>query len=176
MMHESFWDYSCRVYGHAPVSDCCLNLQNHHGLDVNLLLFAVWHARHHGQFDSDTLESALRFSASWAESVVRPLRKARTYLKAQVLEMSAGTTGQSEAMQGLRERIKALELHAEKLQQERLESLCQNSTQTLDQQTQREVAAANLQAILTPRMTPNPSLQAALTALLNALFECPPSA
>ena len=37
-----FWQFSGAVYAHPGVAEACLDLQDRHGLDVNLLLFCAW--------------------------------------------------------------------------------------------------------------------------------------
>lgn len=37
-----FWRFSCAVYAAPGVAQACLELQDTHGADVNLLLLAAW--------------------------------------------------------------------------------------------------------------------------------------
>ena len=80
-MSEGFWDFSNRVYRKPDVSQCCLSLQDLYGLDVNLLLFACWHARSRGLCEPALAEKALAFSSNWANHVVKPLRGTRRWMK-----------------------------------------------------------------------------------------------
>ena len=43
--HNPFWDFSLAVWGREAVEPACLDLQERHGLDVNLLLFCGWAGR-----------------------------------------------------------------------------------------------------------------------------------
>jgi uncharacterized protein (TIGR02444 family) len=129
MSHESFWDFSLRLYRLPQVSDTCLTLQNVHGFDVNLLLFACWYGRAHGAISPALLSEVLQFSTHWSTEVVRPLRHARTWMKgelAQPLSHVAELSGVAE----LREKIKAVELRSEQLQQQALERLAQECLRT----------------------------------------------
>jgi|GEM_PF-551608 len=129
MSHESFWDFSLRLYRLPQVSDTCLTLQNVHGFDVNLLLFACWYGRAHGAISLALLSEVLQFSTHWSTEVVRPLRHARTWMKgelAQPLSHVAELSGVAE----LREKIKAVELRSEQLQQQALERLAQECLRT----------------------------------------------
>lgn len=175
-MHESFWDYSCRVYSQRHVSETCLALQNEHDLDVNLLLFAAWHAHTRGPLDAATLQAAMDYSATYSSAVVRSLRKARTWLREKAQGMDDISMLEREGMLDLRERIKALELHAEHFQQERLEAISKSPFKVLDEATQRQAASDNLHAVLGTETTRNEALETKLDTLLNALFEPPPSA
>lgn len=176
MMHESFWDYSCRVYRQQLVSRTCLALQNEHDLDVNLLLFAVWHARTRGPLDAETLGAAKRYSVAYSGAVVRSLRKARTWLKEKTQGMDDITMLEREGMLDLRDQVKALELHAEHFQQDRLEAFSKSPVKTLDEANQRQAAFANLHAVLEAETERDEALEAKLDTLLNALFESPPNA
>tara|TARA_R110001606_G_scaffold347884_1_gene497289 strand:- start:1470 stop:1997 length:528 start_codon:yes stop_codon:yes gene_type:complete len=175
-MHESFWDYSCRVYSRKQVSETCLALQNEHDLDVNMLLFAVWHAETRGPLDTATLQAAKDYSVAYSSAVVRSLRKARTWLKKEALEMDDISMLEREGMLELRDQVKALELHAEHFQQDRLEAICQLPIKMLDVATQRQAAKANLYAVLGAETTSDEALEAKLNTLLSALFEPPPNA
>ena len=111
MTTESLWDFSNRIYSHRDVEKSCLYLQDHHGADVNLLLFCFWSGVTHGRLTESQLASAIAMSVSWSEGVVQPLRSARRWLKA--------FDGES----ALRSRIKANELDAERIQQVRLQDI-----------------------------------------------------
>ena len=41
-----FWRFSLRFYRQPEVADACITLQEQAGVDVNLLLFLLWHAIH----------------------------------------------------------------------------------------------------------------------------------
>ena len=41
-----FWRFSLRFYRRRGVADACITLQEQAGVDVNLLLFLLWHATH----------------------------------------------------------------------------------------------------------------------------------
>lgn len=176
MKLESFWDYSCRVYSRPVVSSTCLALQNEHDQDVNLLLFAVWHAHTRGTIDAETLDAVKGYSVAYSGAVVRSLRKARTWLRKKAQAMDDITMLEREGMLDLRDQIKALELHAEHFQQDRLEALCKLPLMTLDVDTQKQAAFANLHAILSFDTTLDEALEVKLATLLNALFESPPNA
>jgi len=176
MKHESFWDYSCRVYSRPSVSSTCLALQNEHDLDVNLLLFAAWHAYTRGSLDTETLDAAKGYSVAYSGAVVRSLRKARTWLRQKSQGMDDITVLEREGMLDLRDQIKALELHAEHFQQDRLEALCKSPLKALNEDAQRQAAFANLHAVLEAETTRDEALETKFSTLLNALFESPPSA
>ncbi len=124
---EDFWTFSLRVYAKADVAPACLALQNQYGLDVNLLLYGCWLGARGVQLDVASLTPAMAFSGRWSEHVVRPLRRARTWMK-----NDSDARGQlpADIYDELRESIKTIELEAERLQQLALEAMTVDSEQT----------------------------------------------
>lgn len=117
---ESFWDFSLRTYATAGVSGACLELQDQQGADVNMVLYCCWAGDRAQPLSEAAFQSALDFSLQWGEQVVRPLRSVRRWMKQEVGSHSLVVAKSSLE---LRERIKELELAAEKLQQHGLEAL-----------------------------------------------------
>ncbi len=102
-----FWSFSLAVYGRPGVPAACLALQDGRGVDVNLLLFAAWAGRECATpLSVETLGRIDAAVSDWRLEVVRPLRAVRRRLK-----------GEDEA---LYQRLKAVELAAERIQQDRL--------------------------------------------------------
>ncbi len=121
MQHvETFWDFSVGTYRKPGVAEACLALQDRHGLDVNVLLFCCWYGCTRGPLDDSTFEHVLSFCEPWASRVVRPLRSARTWMKA--AGCMQGGVSEDDCM-ALRDRIKKVEFEAEYLQQTTLEDL-----------------------------------------------------
>lgn len=105
-----FWQFSGTVYGRAGVAEACLDLQDRHGLDVNLLLFCAWAGTRGRRLDGGDLGLLRAAVWSWQDNVVAPLRAARRWLKQQVaVPDDLGET--------FREEVKGLELQAEMLEQ-----------------------------------------------------------
>lgn len=139
---ETFWGFSARTYQCESVPAACLALQNQHGADVNVLLFCCWVGASRGEFETDSYESVMAFAHRWAENVVQPLRGARTWMK---LNGPPDQQRVDEQFTHLRERIKAVELEAEHLQQDRMQSLLDKIPATeLDGDRQINAAAYNL--------------------------------
>ncbi|NNE37239.1 MAG: TIGR02444 family protein, partial [Gammaproteobacteria bacterium] len=124
----------------------CLELQNQFGLDVNLVLFCYWYATTYGVIDDHLFNQILEFSHTWSDNTVKPLREIRSWLKdTGCMQYSFD----SDTCMSYRDKIKAVELEAEKMQQITLESYCQASTRAdkSDQQS-CEAAAQNLKIYL----------------------------
>ena len=115
---QKFWDFSVELYGRPGVAEACLELQDSHGMDVNLLLYCFWYGDSFGSFDKLLLEELVKFSITWKQGIVQPLRTIRRWMKNQTQLVSENQAAQ---FQSLRERIESEELSAEKIQQEMLE-------------------------------------------------------
>jgi uncharacterized protein (TIGR02444 family) len=114
-----FWTFSLNVYGDAEVQKECLDLQDRHGIDVNLLLFCAYLGAVYGAVLSEhEARQALALTAAWNEDVVGNLRVVRRALKPFAAEASA--IGAAAA--ALRAAIKTAELEAERIEQAMLET------------------------------------------------------
>ena len=109
-----FWRYSLKFYGQSGVSDACIALQDGCGIDVNLLLYLFWLASEGRQVATDDVKMLDDKVRSWRELTIMPIRDVRRKLK------GAPTILESGKQEAFRTKIKALELEAERLQQEAL--------------------------------------------------------
>jgi len=109
-----FWRFSLHFYRQAGVSDACIALQDDCGVDVNLLLFLFWLAdngRLLSAADVKRLDDGVR---DWRNLTIVPIRDTRRKLKG---ARTLVDPGQQEAF---RNKVKAIELDAERLQQQAL--------------------------------------------------------
>jgi uncharacterized protein (TIGR02444 family) len=111
-----FWTFSLKIYGMPGVPAACLALQDGSGaaVDVNVLLYALYCARQGRQLGLDDVGRIVACAEAWRVGIVVPLRSARRALK----DPPAGFDTPEVA--ALRQRVKAVELEAERLQQETL--------------------------------------------------------
>lgn len=110
------WDFALEFYARKGVAPLCLELQDRAGVDVNILIYAVWLASHD---DSDVTETDIEradvIAREWRDEVVRPLRSIRRYLK------SHSGPARRDETDRLRSEVKKLELAAERIELETLE-------------------------------------------------------
>lgn len=139
---EKFWDFSNRIYAREGVSASCLALQDRHGLDVNVLLYCCWYGVHYGRFDSDCFGSLMQLSEMWTDHVVRPLREIRRWLKRE--DHGAELNIPLDLKKAYREDIKAIELRAEQLEQDALETLVVTPVIEMSADIQRQHCLHNL--------------------------------
>jgi uncharacterized protein (TIGR02444 family) len=107
------WDWTLAAYARPGVAQAGLALQDEHGQNVPLLLWAVWAEA----ADRDLLARAAGIARRWEALAVAPLRSVRRTLKAPIGDVSDA------AREGLRETVKAAELQAERILLEALEAL-----------------------------------------------------
>ncbi len=105
---KSLWDWSSDVYAAPGVSDACLHLQDDAGQNVPLLLWAAWVAKTGRYPDAETLEAACDTARAWTDTTIVPLRSIRRAIKSPIPDMG------DLARELVRDRIKAVELEAEK--------------------------------------------------------------
>ncbi|ACI99249.1 TIGR02444 family protein [Rhodospirillum centenum] len=142
------WRFSLAVYARPGVAPMCLELQDRHGADVNLLLWAAWLALVHGHvLTPEELAGAEAAVAPWREAVVRPLRAVRRTLKAPEPPLPADAGA-------LRERIKAVELEAERLQQQMLDGLPATRRPGGSPASPAAALATNLSRLVPPETLP----------------------
>jgi uncharacterized protein (TIGR02444 family) len=112
---DAFWRFSLVFYGRPGVSPACIALQDRHGCDVNIVLFACWVGlTGRGRLGAAELVRAQAASEPWRRGVIEPLRQARRALKEQD---GAGV------LLELYDAAKAVELGAERVAQHRLAAL-----------------------------------------------------
>jgi uncharacterized protein (TIGR02444 family) len=111
-VNTNLWTWTLAAYARPGVPEAALVLQDEHGLNTSLLLWAVW-----ADPDRETLANGVQTAVLWDETVLWPLRNVRRALK------GARAPFDDTAREGLREDVKAAELRAEKVLTETLESL-----------------------------------------------------
>ena len=107
------WDWTLEAYAQAGVPEACLRLQDQHGQNTSLLLWAVWSEAS----DAPQLAQAADVARRWEALALTPIRAVRRALKPAFKGVADGPR------EGLREDVKAAELRAERVLMEALESM-----------------------------------------------------
>jgi uncharacterized protein (TIGR02444 family) len=115
-----FWRFSLHFYRQAGVSDACIALQDGCGIDVNLLLFLFWLAAGRQQLSAAEVGKLDDKVRDWRNLTIVPIRDARRKLK------GAATLVDPNKQEAFRTKVKAIELDAERLQQEALYQFTQS--------------------------------------------------
>ena len=116
-MHTDLWNFAIGLYARPGVEAACLQFQAH-GADVCLLLCGAWLDLRGVTPDTGRVEQLQALAGPWQRDVVKPLRALRQQWRAEAAH--------DPELAALRERIKALELDAEREQLERLERICES--------------------------------------------------
>ena len=116
-----FWRFSIKFYGVPCVAQACIDLQDQANVDVNILFFLLWNATQGRTYNKADVAEVERQIGAWREMAVVPIRNVRRALKSPPPVLTP------DAAESLRTRVKAVELEAERLQQEALYDLAQSS-------------------------------------------------
>lgn len=138
----TLWAWCLEVYALPGVAEACLHLQQKHGANVPLVLWSAWLGARGLALDRATADAAATTVAAWHGEVVEPIRAVRTRLKSGPPPAPGGPA------EALRERVKAIELEAERIEIDLLETLPPGPAMTAA--PDRAVVAANLAVALAP--------------------------
>jgi uncharacterized protein (TIGR02444 family) len=137
------WRFSCAFYAQPGVSEALIALQDRAGLDVNLILFALWQgACRRRRLSRPELMAAERSAGPISAAIVLPLRALRQKLR----------SDRDGDIQRLRERIKTLEIAAERIVQRRLARLAGTPASDAAPTARAAAAQANLALVLGSKM------------------------
>ncbi|TSD80086.1 TIGR02444 family protein [Pseudomonas sp. KBS0710] len=115
-MCADLWSFALSIYARPGCEAACLRLQEQ-GADVCLLLCGAWLERRSVALEPGRIEALQQLARPWQQAVVEPLRQIRRQWR---------TMAQQDVpLAALRERVKALELEAERELLARLEVLTQ---------------------------------------------------
>ena len=115
-MCADLWSFALSTYARSGVEDACLRLQAQ-GADVCLVLCGLWLEQRGVAPETSRLQALRQIAGPWQAEVVEPLRQVRTRWRAMAQ--------QDAELGALRERVKALELDAERLLLSRLQGVAQ---------------------------------------------------
>ena len=153
---RALWQFSLAVYGQAGVPAACLLLQDRHGADVNVLLYAGWRASQGEALSEAGCRSAIARSAKWRDELVFPLRALRR--RAGDLARENPSFGQAYAS------LKACELQLERQQQAMLaDGSDQDCSASADVKTALDVFAKSMS------IQPDPAVRSALAVIADAM-------
>jgi uncharacterized protein (TIGR02444 family) len=161
-----FWRFSLRFYRAPKVADACLALQDGAGIDVNLLLFLLWHAAHGHELTAAEVAALEVRIAPWRDLTVVPLRNVRRALKSPPALVEPGTA------ELFRSKIKSVELEAERLQQEAMYGLARDNLLGRLAESPEDAARGNVAAYAANCAKPFP--ETAVETLLAAFAALEP--
>ncbi len=137
---SAFWDFSLAFYTQPGAAAACLELQEHAGADVNLVLYLFFLALHERRLDAAAVTQIDSAIAAWRDAVVRPLRAVRRHLKSCPPPFDRAAAGE------LRNQVKRDELAAERLQQLAIEQTFPPATTGARVESHEAAARASIAA------------------------------
>jgi uncharacterized protein (TIGR02444 family) len=114
-----FWDYALELYRRPGVEAACLELQQRHSVDVNIVLLCCWLGHRGVVADEAVFARIAEVAEIWQKEVVGPLRAVRSRLKSALTTPQPGSIAArwSDLAGALRQRVLALEIDGERLEQ-----------------------------------------------------------
>ena len=107
-----FWDFSLAVYGGEGIPEACLELQDAHGVDINVILFCCWLAETgRGRLEPAETAAMCAAVAEWHAIAVRGVRAVRQRLKGGLAPAPI------ELSEPLRRRLATIEVQLEHIEQ-----------------------------------------------------------
>ena len=131
------WDFALGVYGAPNVPDACVALQDRHGVDVNVLLVALWAAcTRNVHIDAKRIAEMDRAVKRLREIAIQPVRQVRRWMK-EAKELGP-------LREAARTEVKKAELAIEQLEQALLANLVEGWREhgTLSAPAARSTASA----------------------------------
>lgn len=113
----SLWHFAEALYGHGEVSKACLFLQDQCGVDVNVLLFALWIARRKVLLDAAAVSEIDAAVKQWRQEIVVPLRAVRRRMK------TGPSPAPDDTTEALRSRLQEIEIESERIELSVLEAI-----------------------------------------------------
>lgn len=116
---EDFWAFSLDFYQFPTIETLCLELQDRHQADVNLVILCVYAATLKVSLCPLDMADLAKYSGEFLTATIKPLRERRRAIKSQMANVSPDS-GEYTALGELRNTVKIAELQAEKLAQQQL--------------------------------------------------------
>jgi uncharacterized protein (TIGR02444 family) len=161
---QNLWGFALALYGAPGVSGACLKVQESIGADVPLLIWSVWIGVDGRELTKAEITAAQNAVSAWHQQIVRPLRDVRQRMK------FCPDPAPSEQTEALRNRLKSVELGAEKIELALLETVSVSALPGTT--TPARAIHANLRAILAGDIE---TLDSELDHILKAAINLPKS-
>ena len=151
-MESALWRFSLAVYRGAGVPEECLDVQERHGVDVNLLMLCAYVGAVEGAvLSASDVADALEATGAWHANVVRTLRQVRRTLKpwgAGEHDHAPSKESASRVVEALRVKVKGAELEAEQIEQAMMWAWLRAQVGQWRRREPRQALIANVFALL----------------------------
>ena len=116
MTENNLWSFALTIYQRDAVAPACLDLQEQCKIDVPLMLCAVFACLQGKDISDEDLTQLHNLASPWQNDIVQSLRRIRTQLK------TGPQPAPNAVTEDLRNKVKAAELTAEKIQLEMMQA------------------------------------------------------
>jgi uncharacterized protein (TIGR02444 family) len=116
MTENKLWSFALTIYQRDAVAPACLDLQEQCQIDVPLMLCAVFACLQDKAISDGDLTQLHNLASPWQNDIVQSLRRIRTQLK------TGPQPAPNAVTEDLRNKVKAAELAAEKIQLEMMQA------------------------------------------------------
>ena len=165
--NSEFWDYSTHIWTLPDVEKACLDLQNNHDINVNILMYCCWVADKNLTLNDDDIQALVDTIQPW-HIIIKPLRESRKMMQQQLIAMPKDV--QNQTLNDMQD----MELNAEHMSQLALEKTLQIQNMTPNMELNNvECSLHNIKRYLNS-LENNTSADDALpqiSLLLSAIFQ-----
>ena len=116
LIENNLWSFALTIYQRDAVAPACLDLQEQCLIDVPLMLCAVFACLQGKEISDEDLTQLHNLASPWQNDIVQSLRRIRTQLK------TGPQPAPNAVTEDLRNKVKAAELTAEKIQLEMMQT------------------------------------------------------
>ena len=165
--NSEFWNYSTQIWTLPGLEAICLELQNKHDTNVNILLYCCWLGDKRLCLNDDDLQMLLDTTKPW-QTIIQPLRDSRKMMKQSLLAMPSKMIDQT------LNNINEMELNAEHMEQLALEKILNLShVSPCSSQSDVECSLINLVAYLSSleNISSTEDIMPQLSELLIAIYQ-----
>lgn len=161
--NSDFWNYSSQLWTLPGVEKVCLELQNEHQADVNILLYCCWLGDQKRSINSDHIPVLLDALESWL-TIIKPLRESRKLMQQSLIAMPPSMVDQT------LNNISEMELNAEHMAQLALEKALTIS-QLKESEAPSELACSLANLLVYCNTLETTDLKPQLSELLNGIYQ-----
>ncbi len=165
---SEFWNYSTQIWSLPNIESGCLELQNHHNININILLYCCWAGENNLTLNEDNIQTLLKSAKPW-QDIIEPLRKSRKVMQDSLIAIPADKRSQTVA------NISEMEINTEHMAQLALEkALKLASLKKADDKTNCQCSQHNIDTYINSadNICANDDVSSHINQILNTLFSC----
>ena len=140
--NSELWNYSTQIWTLPEVERICIDMQNDHDINVNILLYCCWAGEKNLILSDDDMQALLDTVQPW-QTIIKPLRDSRKMMQQHLIAMPANMVDQTVA------NMSEMELNAEHMTQLAMEKVLKlESISPAPDQSNIECSLNNIKAYI----------------------------